>query len=190
MFKQIIFSILLLQALNTQCAKGCLRCRAKSSTDTTKVCKLCDFVGGYYMKDDGTCATTDQQNCQIIQHNNTCLVCSPGYYIANNKCVAVDVAKKVTNCDYYDGSQNCFFCSVGFLLGSNTCTAVTTKIDNCYGYSSQTLCSMCATNYYLSDDKKSCVQLPSDCTGYSRAECKSCKDGYLINKNLYKIGLY
>lgn len=136
MFKPILLSLLLLQTLRGQCAKGCLRCRAKSTTDTTKVCKLCDSNANYYMKEDGTCAVSDQKNCQLLGQDNTCALCAPNYYVDNGKCVAVDVAKKVTNCSYYDTTQNCMFCATNYLLTTNTCAAITTPIANCFSYTS------------------------------------------------------
>lgn len=111
MFKLIALSFLLLSSLNASCGKGCLRCKDKSATDTTKVCQLCDIPNNYYMKTDNSCALTDLTNCQVIKHDNTCSLCNSNYFINNGKCVAVDVAKKVTNCSHYDANQACSICS-------------------------------------------------------------------------------
>ena len=170
MNKTILLSLLLIQSITSQCAKGCLRCTTKSETDSTKVCHLCDSLSSYYRKDDGSCALSDLKNCMWIKHDNTCGYCNSGHFIGSGKCVAVDVANKITNCEYSDSNQRCATCLKNYLISTTsspvTCTKINAPLANCMVHTSATVCQTCDLNYYKAEDG-SCKAFPTGCLGYS-----------------------
>lgn len=98
------------------------------------------------------------------------------------------------NCFSYSGASTCQICNTNYYLSTNACVAVATdaRISNCSYYSSATVCGMCNDGYLIRDSGATCEKLPTSatCLTFTDLDCKKCDDGYIINKNLYKVSLY
>jgi hypothetical protein len=89
--------------------------------------------------------------------NNKCNACEQDYYVnADGICAE----SKVTNClTHTVGADTCDACINGFNLEADGTCKEPPKPANCDTYCSTdaTLCDKCASHYYLSVDKKSCI---------------------------------
>lgn len=146
MFKHLALCLMLLPLTVTNtCSTGCLRCVDTSTTDTTKVCKLCDTISGYYLE-DGDCVASDDTHCAYLLSNGYCSVCDADYYVdsTTHNCVAVPTANKISNCMLYSNATTCSVCQTKYYLSSLACVNTgLTVITNCLYYGSATTCSVC-----------------------------------------------
>lgn len=69
----------------------------------------------------------------------------------------------------------------------NTCIEISSPIQNCYKYSSPTLCSSCESGYLLSVTFDKCTAAPASesCASFTPLRCVNCDSGYQRNKNNY-----
>lgn len=110
-----------------------------------------------------------------------CLSCNAGYFLnAIGGCSKTTV---VSNCTAYSPTEDlCVACQQSFYLGrtgtSSVCTPNPVGVPNCVDYSSLTTCGVCATDYYLSENR--CVKVTKkliDCVVYqSETVCAVCAD--------------
>lgn len=80
------------------------------------------------------------------------------------------------------GTTSCSYCVNSYLGANGACTAVTSNtVQYCVSYSSATVCSACASGYYLTD-AKACAKLSDNCVaGTSATVCTVCASGYILN---------
>ena len=75
----------------------------------------------------------------------------------------------------------CTNCYMSFMTsGDKMCTAITTALENCVMYSSQTVCTMCAEKYQLAAAGASCTAVTEEmCLVYNvtTSKCTACSNG-------------
>ncbi|MCP5015408.1 MAG: hypothetical protein GY938_09005 [Ketobacter sp.] len=98
------------------------------------------------------------------------------------------MSTSVDNCKLYNTSKDeCLGCNLGFFLSEAKCVAVTTSIDNCVSYKSQTECIGCGSGFIISN--KVCTQITgngiANCQDYfSQTTCSKCSIGNLLSFDL------
>ena len=154
------------------------------------VCSLC--IDGWYITIVGNfveCVKGTIQNCMLYLNGgsttslNICTVCTNGFYLANNACVA---HTPLTNCMTYSQVEAnvCVACNLGSYPFSLTTTCVSTPtISNCLEYSADGLsCQKCAAGFYASGN--ACVAIPvafSNCEIFDGVRCARCNAGFMVN---------
>lgn len=177
----------------------------KRYNKTTKACVSCDAD---YYEQGGACVAVGEtkiDKCAVYTNATTCASCDAGYYVKANKC---EELPKVDNClkpsnIQCDMCTNDYFLNPGLnssvsalptnLLGdiasgaystimvgdANTSTVCQKKdVRFCWIFSAYNECSMCATDYMISDTKK-CQYYPETpiefCEEYTDKDtCKKC----------------
>ncbi len=185
----LLFSIAMVQFIDTKCTFGCLKC------DSEDKCLFCDPTQKYRLQ-DGECESVVQDNCLMIDFNGNCYVCDKDFYLdgSTKKCVAVPANSLINDCLYYSTSISCQSCRKNYYIKGSTCQQIVEEelIGNCEFYSTQTSCQECEAEYILSQDKKECTANPgrSNCAFYSRGFCEGCDTGYFLNYQYYTEKTY
>lgn len=124
------------------CATGCLSC------DSNESCILCDFLSGFFLKDN-SCQKTSIENCTQLDLNGQCLSCSPSSYLDSslNKCVPVQKANLQDSCIRYESDSVCSVCKNTYPLQGKCIKNNQFQIANCSYYSAPNICSECSSGY-------------------------------------------
>lgn len=161
----------------------------------TKVASVCLECDTFYFLFKGLCvqrtSSSRIDNCvEVFKDRDMCKRCETGYVLNVDftKCV-----KNVFNCnesDFVGSSLVCVSCSEGYYLKEGAC--LFGPVTKCLKYLSPSLCGSCEPGFYLSADKKSCLEhdlkglIP--CNGFSPShhnyciECAANRVGFtLIN---------
>ena len=183
-----LFLILLLINFTKTCGEGCLACINQSR------CSLCDSFKGYSLNTESKCILTNLENCEFMNVQSNCLLCSQNYYPdrITGLCIALEEEQKIKNC-LVQNSISCKKCDNGFFFGTIFCEAVEKIIENCVVYSNKDTCSECSNNTVLDLEGKNCIDIgeenSSDCAMYGFLDCLSCKDGYSLNYSFYILDI-
>lgn len=125
--------------------------------------------------------------CLICNPNGNCLLCDfvNAYYLFDNSC-SRDLSG---NCQFYQvntPNASCLVCNDGYFLDASLqCVEVTTEIDNCKRYSSNSSCSECNPGYIIVGN--TCVEVSNailGCQIYASANattCIECEDNYILS---------
>jgi hypothetical protein len=108
--------------------------------------------------------------CTTYSSLTVCTNCRTGFYLNQNQCVAIT---PITSCVIYSttvGPTTCLQCDATTFLAANACTArdLSLTIQNCQTLTtSADTCDVCATGYYVTDDKKNCLAVVPNCATYA-----------------------
>jgi hypothetical protein len=156
----------------TSCGTGAKTCSAPSASGGSPTISAC--WDGYYLAENAcsTCQETYCKNCP----SNTCAECSAGFFLSNGKCYA-----GVTGCYTLNQIAKCSGCTIGYFWDEPTLACKACNILNCLHCGAETICSACATGFYL--EGGNCTVCPfenlTNCVSCSGAtKCDLCKDGY------------
>lgn len=169
------------------CNKGCLRC------DSGENCILSDVFNNFTLK-DSRAYQVNRPFCVKIDLYGICLECRNNFFIDNstNSCVDVPKSKLQANCLLYSPEIVCIKCGNHTYNKGGKCLDIDKIIKGCLIYSSNLLCLECDSSYVTSFDRSACVTKPNiaNCATVSFVQCERCKDGYLMNQNLYFDSLF
>lgn len=119
--------------------------------------------------------------CVNCTDSNTCTLCAPGYYLAENKtCVECNV----TGCANCTKDGECTACHHGFFLeNSSSCAFCGTLCDVC---ASASECKTCMSSpglgIYHDASDGTCNYCPDGCASCnSTGVCTECSSGYVLN---------
>lgn len=117
---------------------------------------------------------------------NRCEICDVGY-VKNKIQQCVQCNLNCMHCESPSKPDICTECYKGYFLDDSTSTCIKCGNKFCSKCANNTTeCSECLPGSYL-DENQNCQLCDSTCltcTGPSRFECSSCKDGYsLINQS-------
>ena len=195
---------------NNECHKSehlisqCIRYQANSK------CQECEESS--MLSDDSTlCLKITESSCKTYLDPSNCKSCEGnlviGYIDDSNGSVvsglngedlwalrAICHDSGISNCQSARKSHPkniCLMCEPDhFLLDEFTCSAVTDRIDNCEIYFSDGVCSECANNHLLSQDKKECLYdtsfLGQHCQEgkfLNEPSCFMCQPGFYFDSN-------
>lgn len=189
MLKYLSLLTTLFHLLTPECLEGCLKCNTRDE------CLFCDGTSNYIL-DGLTCKKIQLSNCLTINIAGNCLTCDENYYLDKQtyKCVNIEESNQIENCLAYEGAKECSVCMKDFIIDNSVCKAVEKAIEGCemVDAADSSKCSACGIEYILALDKKSCVKISDiqNCGSYSLLQCVSCKDNYVINKNIYIDKIY
>ena len=151
-------------------------------------CQKCN--NGFYLKTNGlvqTCEAVTAENCSTNHtHKDECLTCKDKFWFnGSNLCVA---NTEIDFCITYSKEEDeCFECNEGYYStdGFPECRKYPTGIENCNGYSSETVCTSCLAGFYLKEN--ACLQVTTtiaDCETYdSESTCAKCISGHFPTSN-------
>lgn len=186
MIKTSIALALLIYKIAAQCTTGCLRCNNNNQ------CLVCD-VSSNYILSGSTCSVSSQTNCNLLAQNGACVLCNPNYFLDtnSNKCVAVSSSSQIVGCNVYSNAQMCSTCAGSYYVQSGKCVSVNATVANCQVYAGNGVCGVCGSGYILSGDMANCTATPKNdnCAAYSFIGCATCNTGFVMNPNLYFVGL-
>lgn len=153
-----------------------------------------------FLKDDLKCKDIDITS--FIKHEYKCISCSDGHSLTQDVslydptvCLPIN---PISNCKEHDVKETlttstlaCNKCMDTFYSFENglQCLERDFNVDNCVRMAddSQT-CLECQPLYYLSVDKKTCLEYPTgvfNCSKYkSKAVCETCLPGYYLKEKL------
>ena len=183
--------------VNGSCIKGIDGC---IYVDT--VCKMC--LNGYIMNKEGICQL-ETENVEIVNSRNESIVCPLGQFINKNK-DCENCNKQSKGCIQCT-NEYCLICEEGYVLNEKKqCEQITHCLESDGIY-----CSKCEENYssnytscnqikdcsvhslgkcvecegtmIVSTDGKCVTNNMSHCKEYSNKGCKTCNDGYYLNKD-------
>lgn len=175
--------MLILTAVQGQCAQGCLRCSPQSKT----TCLYCDLPQGYILQ-NGKCVQVDPERCTEIDAAGRCLSCDATSYSSptTGTCVPVPADQLVANCARHGPQLQCLECNNRYYLepALNLCRRVVREIAQCevYGRKGKT-CEKCKLGYFLAPDGSRCDlnSTPRGCGQASYVGCFNCGAGYMYN---------
>ncbi len=160
---------------------------------TTGICKqvnpLCDEYDANgnciscwpgYAVDNGNCvmkALPTPPNCNKINSQGVCLVCSSDSYMdANRNCVQKD-----PNCkSYTNDNTGCINCYPGFIVDKSTNKCTPNPDPYCFATQGDR-CVTCSKGFYL--DNGVCKQNDPLCKESENGKCNSCYVGYALQDN-------
>ena len=176
----------IISSTNQKCSLGCLTCNEEG------LCIFCDPTKNFKLEEN-TCTKILLENCEYIDFDGNCLKCDNSKIldIVTKKCVTI--TEKIENCFIYSSNSSCETCEKNFFISSGKCEEIKENlIKNCEFYSTATECKECEGGYILSLDRKSCEANPSEtnCAFYSRGFCENCKEGYLLNYQLFAEDIF
>lgn len=124
-----------------------------------------------------SCAEAIPQ-CSACSIPTLCEICESGYYLSLNQTQCLTCSSAIANCGQCGYIKNpaislvCQICDPEYFPANKTCTSCDTSIPFCMQCSSPTICTVCASNYYL-DSNHLCVDCPTILSG-----CISCKTAF------------
>ena len=186
---RILFCLSVLRIANSHCLEGCLKCNSRDE------CQFCDGTKKYIL-DVITCKKIELANCDTISTTGNCIVCAENFYIdqATLKCMEITSDTEVENCSIYASAGVCQVCQKDFFVKEGGCEAIPTPIPNCLKADSSELtrCDECDPGFLLALDKKTCNPLTKidNCAGYSNLMCRTCRDDYVKENNIYIDQIY
>lgn len=160
----------------SQCAEGCIDCREDNTKCSDWHCK-----NGYeYIWGDGKCSKCPD-NCEECEGKPTCISCNSGYGVNENGLCSPCALQNCSICS--KNYKTCNWCEVSLIYDpiKNVCS-LNCSDSNCLSciHENGTICSECATGFYLSDHQ--CIKCSDpnciDCN--SDDVCIECPDDYVI----------
>ena len=178
------------------CQPGIENCGEYEDVATSRedlVCSKCKD-GFYYFADENKCvqpATYAEDFCQEYKFNSAvCNICKDRYFFdaQNSECKIHDNIDLNCATSSLLKRNSCEECNQGFKAYSvqKLCKSVTSPIDHCLEYQTQTVCKTCALNYY--GDTCQPIDASANCQKVEVSDptnCEICKDGYFTNETPY-----
>lgn len=179
---------------------NCTLCTANDDAGTSIVCSKCAF--GLF-PGNNVCLTCSQliSSCATCNTgNNTCDVCSDGFYRKNGGVSCAPCTDLISRCSVCSANNdigssiNCSSCSSGTYLVSNTCLTCPQFIISCVSCNSfNNTCDICSGGNYRKNNGTSCgncSDLVSNCILCSSVDdagssitCDQCRDNTFLYKN-------
>ncbi len=157
-------------------------------SEVSDKCQSCDEK--YTLDVTGNCLPFPSGivNCESYKDKKTCLVCRPGAFLTENRCLTIPTEALIKNCLYYNAQLTCARCETGFYSTSpSICEVAIAK--NCLKYESSTVCSTCPPTFGMVTDKNvtSCVAItisnciqPNYSYGGPNFKCKICTTSFYL----------
>lgn len=159
--------------------------------ETLGACQRCR--DGYMVQGTG-CALIQAQNCLVAASPYQCDSCPAGYILTSSLEFLNCVAGNIANCVEYEAKEppRCNVCQKNFYpdeLGQ--CIAVTTPIEYCLVYDTNSTCVRCDSNTALNANKTACLTQTQtfhaidyncdDSAETAKPVCSVCTAGYYFN---------
>lgn len=145
-------------------------------------CTVCD-AGFYYNETHQECFEYPAGilGCAVYEKKDRCGKCRKEYYLDGGSCSLVESV--IAGCAEYTSASACAECESGKVLVGNECK--TTTLTNCSVFLNEAACDVCAENYILNSENKTCEYSNiANCTSAIKGNpntCTKCQAPFVLS---------